>query len=70
MPKKMKLIECPRCKKLVKNAFENPYDAAKNISVFHVKRSEKEYDFECPECGTVCIFLSEPMIYEGTEEIR
>ena len=61
MDEKRKMIECPACKRLVRNAFDDPYDSVKNISAFHDKRSEREYDFKCPACGAVYIFPSEPI---------
>lgn len=60
MNEEKKLIKCPACNKLVKNAFRDPYDYALNISMYHSPRSDKEYDFKCPECNAVYIFPSEP----------
>ena len=60
MNKDKNLIKCPMCNKQVKNGFRDPYDSVGNISVFHTKRTDNEYDFKCPECGSIYIFPSEP----------
>lgn len=41
-----KQIKCHECKQSGKNLFKGPYDVT-DISIFHSKRSEKEYYFRC-----------------------
>lgn len=54
-----KQIKSPECKRSGKNLFKDPDDVT-DISIFHSKRSEKEYYFKCPHCGVITIFVSEP----------